>query len=308
MTKLLGQARAGDPSARERLFPLVYDELRQLAVASFQSQRADHTLRPTALVHEAWIKLSDQTAAPAERVHFFALAARTMRQLLVAHARATVKREGVRAEVTVSGLAAALGTDALGVLLLDGVRVFVSRERVDFRKGIAGLYAVVRDHVRADALSGHLHLFLRAQRRARWRGSPWFVRGRRSQLAPLLHHAQPGRARLPGQGRRRSERSEAASRACARGPSPSGAPSTPTCRSRLGRRTFCGTWLRDAETSLLDQTEPLVTDVRVEEAQGRNRLGTIGPVVEHRVPSRRDVLKPEGMVAVHPHGERCFAA
>lgn len=121
LTQLLELARGGDASARERLYPLVYDELRELAAASFRSQRSDHTLQPTALVHEAWIKLSDQTAAPADRVHFFALAARTMRQLLVDHARAraTVKREGVRAELTVSGFPAALGTDALDVLVLD---------------------------------------------------------------------------------------------------------------------------------------------------------------------------------------------
>jgi len=121
LTQLLELARAGDPSARERLYPLVYDELRQIAAVAFRSQRADHTLQPTALVHEAWIKLSDQTAAPADRVHFFALAARTMRQLLVDHARArgTAKRDGGRAEVTVSGFAASLPTDALDVLVLD---------------------------------------------------------------------------------------------------------------------------------------------------------------------------------------------
>jgi RNA polymerase sigma-70 factor, ECF subfamily len=88
-TEDLSLARGGDRHAAERLMPLVYDELRRLAAAYLRRERAGHTLQPTALVHEAYLRLVDQTRARFEdRDHFTAIAAKVMRRILVDHARA----------------------------------------------------------------------------------------------------------------------------------------------------------------------------------------------------------------------------
>jgi RNA polymerase sigma factor (TIGR02999 family) len=71
----------------DRLFPLVYDELRQLAAAQLRSERPDHTLGATALVHEAYLRLLGGVESFANRAHFFGIAARAMRRILVEHAR-----------------------------------------------------------------------------------------------------------------------------------------------------------------------------------------------------------------------------
>jgi RNA polymerase sigma-70 factor, ECF subfamily len=88
-TEDLSLARGGDRDAAQRLMPLVYDELRRLAASYLRRERPDHTLQPTALVHEAYLKLIDQTRARFEdRDHFAAIAAKVMRRILVDHARA----------------------------------------------------------------------------------------------------------------------------------------------------------------------------------------------------------------------------
>ncbi len=88
ITELLQQLDRDDGSAAERLLPLVYDELRALAAGYFARQPAGHTLQPTALVHEAYLKLaSRQDARWTGRAHFMAVAARAMRQILINHAR-----------------------------------------------------------------------------------------------------------------------------------------------------------------------------------------------------------------------------
>lgn len=88
VTRLLRRWRDGDPKALEDLTPLVYDELRRLARRHMVSERSDHTLQATALVHEAFIRIVDSEVPWRDRVHFFALAARQMRRILVDHARA----------------------------------------------------------------------------------------------------------------------------------------------------------------------------------------------------------------------------
>ncbi|MBI1898601.1 MAG: sigma-70 family RNA polymerase sigma factor [Acidobacteria bacterium] len=96
VTRLLQQWAAGDRSALDRLTPLVYDELRRLAAHYLRRERPDHTLASTALVHEAWLRLSDQTGISwQDRAHFFGIAARLTRQILVDHARRrqTAKRD-----------------------------------------------------------------------------------------------------------------------------------------------------------------------------------------------------------------------
>lgn len=87
ITKLL---QAGDEESLAKLLPLVYDELRSLAAALFSRERANHTLQPTALVHEAYLRLttgSDKLSWQ-NRAHFFGIAANSMRQILVNHAKA----------------------------------------------------------------------------------------------------------------------------------------------------------------------------------------------------------------------------
>jgi RNA polymerase sigma factor (TIGR02999 family) len=93
VTELLKESRGGNPAVLERLMPLVYDELRAIAHRQLRAERADHTLGTTALVHEAYLRLVDQTRADwQDRSHFFAIAARTMRRVLVDYAR----RRGAR--------------------------------------------------------------------------------------------------------------------------------------------------------------------------------------------------------------------
>ena len=88
VTTLLQAWHQGDESARDRLVPLVYDELHRLARAQFAREKSGHTLQPTALVHEAYLRLMDHQALDWQgRTHFFALAAMTMRRVLVSHAR-----------------------------------------------------------------------------------------------------------------------------------------------------------------------------------------------------------------------------
>src|SRR6516162_4967154 len=88
VTRLLAEWRDGDEGAEAQLMPLVYGELRQLAAAYLRGERHGHTLQPTALVHEAYLRLVDQSAPDWQsRSHFYGVAARVMRQILVDHAR-----------------------------------------------------------------------------------------------------------------------------------------------------------------------------------------------------------------------------
>lgn len=88
VTRLLAQWGSGDELAEAQLIPLVYGELRQLAAAYLRSERRGHTLQPTALVHEAYLRLVDQSTPDWQsRSHFYGVAARVMRQVLVDHAR-----------------------------------------------------------------------------------------------------------------------------------------------------------------------------------------------------------------------------
>ncbi len=105
----------GDSGAAQRLLPMVYAELRALAGSYFRGQRADHTLQPTALVHEAFVRLIDQSGIQwKSRAHFMAVAATAMRHILTDHARRTnaVKRGGGQHRIELTdGVALAGGTD-----------------------------------------------------------------------------------------------------------------------------------------------------------------------------------------------------
>jgi RNA polymerase sigma factor (TIGR02999 family) len=89
ITRLLGDWASGDRDAFEQLTPLVYAELRRIASRQMQRERPGHTLQPTALVHEAFLRLSGGSAATwQDRAHFFAVVAQVMRRILIDHARA----------------------------------------------------------------------------------------------------------------------------------------------------------------------------------------------------------------------------
>ena len=121
-TRVLLAAAQGEPGGADELFALVYGELRQLAAAALGRERAGHTLQPTALVHEAWMRLAGaDPAAWQGRAHFFGAAARCMRQILVEHARGRerLKRGGGWRRVELEEGVAMAGDEELDVLALD---------------------------------------------------------------------------------------------------------------------------------------------------------------------------------------------
>ena len=100
LTRVLTAIEQGDAKAADELFPLVYQELRRMAAYKMSSEPTGHTLQPTALVHEAWLKLVDSPAQSWQnRAHFFGAAAEAMRRILIARARRKqTQRRGARAE------------------------------------------------------------------------------------------------------------------------------------------------------------------------------------------------------------------
>lgn len=93
-TLWLDRLRGGDREAFEKLLPIVYDELRVLARAQLRNEATGHTLGPTALVHEAYVRLSGrEQLRPNDRTHFFAVAAQAMRRVLIDHARARATKK-----------------------------------------------------------------------------------------------------------------------------------------------------------------------------------------------------------------------
>ena len=99
ITQILDRIDAGDSQAAQNLLPLVYEELRSLAVAKLRDERPDHTLQATALVHEAWLRIVGEEQGFSHswnsRGHFFGAAAEAMRRILIDHARAaSAKKRG----------------------------------------------------------------------------------------------------------------------------------------------------------------------------------------------------------------------
>jgi RNA polymerase sigma-70 factor (ECF subfamily) len=119
---LLGRIGDGDRDAMNRLFPLVYAELRRIAQRQLGGERTGHTLDATALVHEAYLKLLDGPPVETrDRSHFLAIAARAMRQILVDHARrrAAAKRGGDRILTSITDKHPPEVFDFVGLLALD---------------------------------------------------------------------------------------------------------------------------------------------------------------------------------------------
>lgn len=122
VTRLLEDVRRGDPAAADQLLPLVYAELRQIAEKQMRGERPDHTLQPTALVHEAYLRLLGGTPIPFEsRLHFLRTASQVMRRVLVDHARARnrAKRGDGTINLTLNEAIAGAETDIVGLLVID---------------------------------------------------------------------------------------------------------------------------------------------------------------------------------------------
>ena len=122
VTGLLGAWAGGDLRARDDLLPLVYRELRRQAAACLRRERIGHTLQPTALVHEAYLRLAGQRRVNCQdRVHFFAIAAQMMRRVLIDYARAhqAAKRPDPALRVTVDDRVGSVEPRECDLLLLD---------------------------------------------------------------------------------------------------------------------------------------------------------------------------------------------
>jgi RNA polymerase sigma factor (TIGR02999 family) len=122
VTLILQAIEKGEEKASEELLPLVYDELRRLAAARMAKEAAGQTLQPTALVHEAWLRLvGDGDRSWQNRAHFFGAAAEAMRRILIERARrkSRVKRGSGRAPINIDDLQLAAPTPDEKVLLVD---------------------------------------------------------------------------------------------------------------------------------------------------------------------------------------------
>jgi RNA polymerase sigma factor (TIGR02999 family) len=121
VTELLQAWNRGDAAARDRLMAVVYDELRRRAAAHLRRERPGHTLQPTALVNEAYLRLVGQRAAWKNRGQFFGVAAEIMRRILVdrARARRAAKRSGQWSRVSLDPSLTVARQDAVDVLDLD---------------------------------------------------------------------------------------------------------------------------------------------------------------------------------------------
>ena len=135
VTGILQEWREGRSGASERLFPIVYDELRRQARNHLRRERPDHTLQPTALVHEAYLRIVDQTSPAIEnRAHFFAFASRVMRQILVDHARErkAEKRGGAAQRLSLADIDLLPQQGAADMIELD--EALQRLEKIDERK------------------------------------------------------------------------------------------------------------------------------------------------------------------------------
>jgi RNA polymerase sigma factor (TIGR02999 family) len=122
VTQILHDWSAGDESAATRLMPFVYDELRRQAHVFLARERGGHTLQPTALVHEAYLKLVDQTRVNWQnRAHFYGIAASMMRRVLIDHARAhaTEKRGGAAIHLSIDDVQLPIEQRAASLVALD---------------------------------------------------------------------------------------------------------------------------------------------------------------------------------------------
>lgn len=122
ITQLLQDYEKGNREALDEVFPLVYEELRRLAANRLRDERSDHTLQPTALVHEAYLRLIEQHSTNwRSRAHFFGLAAEMMRRILVNHAlgRNRIKRFGNQTKLALDEAISFAQKQKIDIVLLD---------------------------------------------------------------------------------------------------------------------------------------------------------------------------------------------
>lgn len=122
VTQILQNWSGGDSEAPARLMPFVYDEMRRLARVFLAKERGNHTLQPTALVHEAYVRLIDQTRVNWQnRAHFYGIASSMMRRVLIDHARAHVtdKRGGANIRLSIDDVQVPVEERAAALLDLD---------------------------------------------------------------------------------------------------------------------------------------------------------------------------------------------
>ena len=135
VTQILHDWSGGDRNAPERLMPLVYDELRRLARTFLSREREGHTLQPTALVNEAYLRLVDQTRVNWQnRAHFYGIASSMMRRVLIDHARAHAaeKRGGAAIHLSIEAVQVPLEQRAASFVALD--EALKKLEEMDERK------------------------------------------------------------------------------------------------------------------------------------------------------------------------------
>jgi len=130
ITVLLSRVSGGDRQAFDHLFPLVYQELHRIAESYLRRESRNHTLQPTALINEAYLRLVEYGSTDYKsRAHFFALSARVMRQILVDHARSrnTAKRGGVKVSLN-SSMEVALEQNRVVVALDDALNLLAAED------------------------------------------------------------------------------------------------------------------------------------------------------------------------------------
>lgn len=121
VTRLLGRLSQGEPRALEELIATVYPELHRMSGVLMSRERTGHTLQPTALIHEAFLRMVDSSSPWQNRAHFFGAAARAMRRVLVDHARSrsALKRSGAGLRVTFEELSVAAPDPGVDLLALE---------------------------------------------------------------------------------------------------------------------------------------------------------------------------------------------
>lgn len=144
VTQILQRVEEGDALAAEELLPLVYEDLRRLAAHELQREPSGNSLQPTALVHEAYLRLVDQNGAPtwSHRGHFYAAAAEAMRRILVDSARRkrALKRGGDHQRVALDSECLAESPSDPDILALDEALIKLASERSDLAKLVSLRY------------------------------------------------------------------------------------------------------------------------------------------------------------------------
>ena len=171
ITELLSRVNRGDRSAFDDLVPLVYQELHRIAEAYLRRESLNHTLQPTALIHEAYLRLAGSGTDYQNRKHFYAIAARVMRQILVDHARARhAAKRGVAVTVALdSGCGLAPERDRILIALDDALNTLASKDSRRARLVEMRFFAGMTVEEIAECVDAPVHVVRRELRMAQIR-------------------------------------------------------------------------------------------------------------------------------------------